>query len=535
MKNIGKSVLVINAIIVLLLIASINADTGGGKLKLGYLYTDEVGNLEVNQETFNTYEGAVFSLLDMVYLFDGGLSINADMQNITLNNRNLTASISKPGLFSISAHNNQYRRNYEFNGGNFTRRRTTSFNGTFKPFSYAQLFAGFGVTAKKGVSNDLIAETYDTVNVDYSHTTFNFGANMLYKKNSLFWEYRHLDFSNNVESELYNTGRTADAFRLSGSTLIPKYDWILVSGGYHYRLDKIESNSTELKTNLGWGAAKLYIPQRYIINYRISYARTNHSATLRETDNVINTISIGKSWAGKFGLRIGYENRVADDLTDRTESNGLLLNGWLKIKKQLLVRVFTSTRENNVVNGTTLIGEESIARHKITAIYTPSSRVSLRVQWNGQFASHDPDTQIRDTLTDTEVGSKVDYNTLTASLKLSAPDYGKIIVSHTYYRGQFENNSADLSYEFSDHLFRASIYPNSYKNLSVFASGKYYRSRRNRDVEKTSISINAEYVLKDTYTIGAQYEAYNFDNFLVFKEYYTTNIVHFYVIKNFEI
>ncbi len=534
MKRIIKIVLSLIAVPILLSLTPIQAD-GGGNLQLGYLYTDEVGNLAVNHDTFNTYDGFNLSLNDFAYRFNNGISLGADLNSITLNNRNLTTTISKPGRFSLTAHHDKYRRTYDFNGQNDTRRRTTSFGGTFQPCPHTQLYAGYAQTARKGTTNDLVSETIDAAEVDYTHNSFFFGSNMLFKKHSLSWEYRHYSFSDNIETTLYNTDRSADAFRVSASTTVPKYDWVLLSGGYNYRKDKLDVGNDELKTNLGWGAAKLYFPGQYILNYRLSYVRTDHISSQLETDNAVNTISIGKSWTGRFGLRIGYENRIADDLTDRTESNGFLFNAWFKIQKQLLVRVFTSARANNVVRGTTLLGEESVARHKVSAIYTPSSRFSLRVQWNGQIASHDPDTQIRDTLTNNDVGSRVDYNTLTATLKVAFPEYGKVVVSHTYYLGQYENNSADLSYEFSDHLFRASLYPNSYKNLLVFGSGTYYRSRRNRDVEKISLSFGAEYLFKETYTIGAQYDVHNFDNFQVYDEYYTGNFVHIYVSRKFEI
>ena len=37
---------------------------GTGKVKLGYTFVDEEGNLGVNQETYNQYEGTAVSLMD---------------------------------------------------------------------------------------------------------------------------------------------------------------------------------------------------------------------------------------------------------------------------------------------------------------------------------------------------------------------------------------------------------------------------------------------------------------------------------------
>ena len=82
--------------ILLVITGTALAGEGFGRVKLGYVGTDEEGNLGVNQQTFNTYEGFAVSLEDFRYTDDHGFGFAADLKNLSLNNRSLYLSSYKP-------------------------------------------------------------------------------------------------------------------------------------------------------------------------------------------------------------------------------------------------------------------------------------------------------------------------------------------------------------------------------------------------------------------------------------------------------
>jgi len=494
---------------------------GSGRAKIGYVILDETGNLGVNQETYNLYEGAAFSLEDFRYLTPNGLNFTADLKNITLNNRNLTATASKPGLFSLTAYNNQYRRTYDFDGRYFTRRQSTGANASFAPNAHFKLFGGFSQSAKHGDDYSLLSPVNDTIiaAVDYTQTEFSAGAESYFTQGSGRVEYRHFSFTDNAGS----ISRNADQLSLAASAPVPRYDWITLAGGYNYRQDKLDGSAAELTTHQGWGATKVYLPYRLIFDYRILFARTRQTSNGTETDNAVNTATISHTWPKYGGLRIGYENRISDDLVDRAVSNGFLASGWFRYNDHFSARARTSTRSKNIKTGATLLGDEDYTRYQISGTYRQEKWGDLTLGYQGRQRTND------------NIGTRVDYKAATAALNLTREDYGTLSVTYSYYLGKFENRTPALAdhFEFSDHVVTGFISPREYKNIQLELGGTYYRSRRRVDLEKFGVTIAAAYHFPQAYSLEVRYQAVNYDDFLVSNQYYTGNIVTINIIKGF--
>ncbi len=494
------------------------AGDGGGRVKAGYIYIDEEGNRAVNQETYNSYEGIGLSFEDWRYRLNNGVTLKADLHNVTLNNRNLRASASKPGLFNISLRNSQYRRSYDFDGGRFTRRRTTGGQVSMQPHRNAKLFGGFTQTDKHGVSSMSTTTVSDSVfsSTDYSHSSYNLGGLVTFPYGSARIEYRRYDFDDKVKD---SGDRKANSIRVDASTLVPGANWINLSGGYHHRVDELDATELELKTNQGWGGVKLYLPRGHLLDYRILFARTQHSGDDSETDNVINTIAVGKSIGRIAGVRIGYENRISDDLVDRTVSHGFLFRGWCNYQQRLFLKVSLATRKKEVKTGATLLGDENFTRHRLTARYRDDRWGDFTAQWQGRIRENQ------------DLRSKVDYNTISLDGNLTRSEYGRLSLRYSYYVGKYENASDEIDYQFSDHLVAATLYPKAYRDVTVHVGGTYYRSRRGRDAEKFSLNFGAVYRFLDDHELEIKYQVFNFDDFLTRGSYYTANIVEISVTK----
>ncbi|MEW6051049.1 MAG: hypothetical protein AB1644_08330 [Candidatus Zixiibacteriota bacterium] len=497
-----------------------SAGQGSGNVTLGYTFFDEEGSLAVNQETYNTYEGFGLSLNQWRYAFDNGMNLSAHLNNITLNNRRLRAMLSKPGLFSIAVQNNQYRRVYDFDGNRFTRRRTTGAQATFQPHKAVKLFGGFGLTEKFGNNFAVNAPIADTVvsQTDYSHSSFNVGAQGSIRQGYLRAEYRHFAFDDKTTA---NSDRNADNFVLTASANLPRYDWVIVSAGYIYRVDKVDASTVELKTNQGWGGFKLYLPKQVVADYRLLYAVSDHVEPKLTTDNTVHTVSLGKNWPRYGGLRVGYEYRLSDNFTSKTSSNGFLANGWLRPTDRLNFNAQVAARSKTVKEGATLLGDEDITRHLVKAAYRDTLWGSISAQWQGRARSND------------DINTKVDYNTLTTSLTLQRKEYGALTFIYSYYTGTFENRSDNVDYEFGDHVISGTVYPRGYRNFTGDFGATYYRSKKDNDVEKFNLNFGLTYSFMNDHHLVVRYNVFNYDDYLLRDAYYTANIVEVNLIKDF--
>jgi len=510
--------------LLLLLVAFVSAETavassGSGDIKVGYIFTDEEENLAVNQETYNVYEGFGLSLEDFQYRTNSGVQFRADMNNITLNNRQLFFETARPGLFRLSVRNNQYRRVYSFDGTDFTRRRATSINGSVMPTKNFRLFGGYNLTDKHGETRNMLEPTADSLSfaTDYRHKSYNAGGQAFCPYGNLRMEYRRFDYTDELDDA---NNREASSFDISGFSRVPNHDWITLSSGYYYRQDKMDATTVELVTNQGWGATKITFLKNHTFDYRLLFARTRHEANRVETDNVINTFTITRTWPRLAGVRIGYENRIADDLVDRTVANGFYLNGWYKCKRGLRFKGRIAFRDKEVETGSTLVGDESYLRHLFWVTYDHARWGDITVRWDGRIRKLD------------DINSRIDYNTLSAALNFSDSRYGRATVSFSYYLGQYENRSDDVTFEFSDHAIIGAVYPVEWRGIGLSAGGTYLRSRRDQDIEKFSLRFGAGYTHSKDYRLEVIYNVYNFDDYLLSRQYYTANIVEVNLIKS---
>jgi hypothetical protein len=496
----------------------------GGKVRLGYVITDEDGNLSVNDETFNLYQGPTVSLEDFRYIMSNGLNLSANLMNISLNNRLMNASLFKPGCFGISLHNQQYRRIYSFEGDKFTRRRTTGGELYVYPIRQVKVYGGFDQTNRFGSEAYVIPPFGEQLlsSTDYSHTSFNVGAQATLSQGYVNAEFRRYDF---VDDAMAGSDREGQSVRVTAFAPLPWYKRLALSAGYQYRQDRHDDPYVFLKSNTGWGGARLYLPWDYVAEYRFMAARTDETNRPVAIDNYLNTASISRNWPKYGGLRVGYENRITDDIYNRTSTDRYLFDAWFRYIENLMVRGRLALSNRAVTDGATLVGDEDFTRYQLSARYNIREWGDVGLSWLGRVK------------TDDDIDARADYNAVTAEVNLSREAYGRISFMYSYYQGNYENRTEAIpdDYEFYDHVFTGSVYPVEYYHVQVWGGATYYRSKRDNNTEKIGGYVGARYSFPRGYQLEAKYTVYNFDNFLVTDEYYTGNIINVYLIKSFVI
>jgi hypothetical protein len=495
------------------------ADAGTGKVGIGYLIMDEDGSRAVNSETYNVYEGFGLSLNDWRYNWDNGTSLKANLNNVTLNNRDMRLWVAKPGRFSIGITNNQYRRVYNDSATHFTRRRSTNIQASYQTSRYLKVFGGYGRTDKHGADFFVLPAINDTVSrsTDYAYKMYNIGTQVGDRYGLFRAEYRRFDFADNTG---IGSNRIADQVNLYTSSTVPRVKWLYLAGGLNIRKDKVELTDTELKSNQWWGGGKAYLSPTLLLDYRLVYAITKRNSPARTIDNVHNVISLGKTWSHWGGVRVGYENRVSDDFVNRTSSDGVLANAWLRPNPHWYFKAAVSTRKADVTDGVTLLGDESRTNHAISARYSHERWGDLAGRWESHIRKND------------DINSRTDYNVLSSELNLNKTGVGRLNATYSYYVGKYENRSDTTSYEFADHVITGHVYPVAWRKVTVDFGGTWYRSQRDQDMEKLSGDVGVAYQFAPTLQIEGRYRVFNFDNFLTTAEYYTVNIVEFRLIKD---
>ncbi len=493
------------------------AENGSGMIKIGYTFIDEEGNRAVNHSTFNQYEGFDFSLEKFRYFLKNGIRFDADLKRVTLNNRNLYFGAEKSGLFGVRVNNNQYRRVYDFDGNDFIRRHTTTGDIWLYPYRYVKIFGSGSFIGRSGS----VLEYFDVVDggmptaVDYEQKRANTGFQINYRGRMLRAEYGGINY---VNHEDYYLDQSRRWFKIRGFGAVPRYDWILIHGGFLNYRTWYKQTDFEIKSNKGWGGTTLNLPMNFSVSYNFIFERTASDSDKVGTDNIAHTFYASHLWPGYAGATIGYQNDISDDFDNVIKANSYYFSGWIKPKSYLDFRAEYGFRAEKVDEGSRLLGDEDRNRFKISGKYRHDRYGSIRIRYEIRTRNND------------QLGSEVDFDRVAFDWVFLISEYADLTGGYSYSVGDYTN--MEQEFEFRDHLVYGDILSHEYYNVQAGAGLVYYRSKRDTDVESIALHFSGRYKLPDSYYFEVKYNVNNFDNFLVNNEYYTANIVEINLTKD---
>nr|MBN2277370.1 hypothetical protein [candidate division Zixibacteria bacterium] len=492
------------------------AGSGVGQVKIGYTIMDEEGNLSVNQSTFNCYEGFDLSLEKFRYGFDNGMRLSADLQRLTLNNRNLNFGLEKSGLFGVRMFNNQYRRIYDFDGGSYVRRHRTGTSVWINPHRYIRLFSGGEWIGRNG----RVAELFDAAgaappeDLDYDQHAYNFGLRVNYYGRMVQAEYKTGSYTDNNDA---TRDQKLSRVNLVGIVPVPRYEWAVLSGGFRHFETKYKTTDFAISSNNVWGGIRLKLPENFDVNYYVVFDRSLSDSDYVATDNISNTFYVTHTWPGMAGLTAGYQHDINDDFEDEVQANSMYSSGWLMPLPVLEFRGEYGYRSETVEDGSRLLGDADRNRFKISGRYSLPETGSLTLKFENKIRKND------------QLGSKVDFSRVTVDNVLTALEYADLTCGYSFSKGKYRNE--EQVFEFRDHLVHGDITFEEYHGLTTGFGAVYYRSHRDLDVEHFTLRFSGSYRIKKDYLLAVVYNVDNFDDFLVRDQYYTANIVEISLTK----
>ncbi len=515
--------------IILMPMMTVAMAAGNGDIKLGYIVLDETGNLSGNRTTFNDYEGASLSLENFRYDFKNGMLLRANLRNMTMNNRNLTADIGKAGLFSLKLSHNQFRRIYDFHGGSTTRRHNEGASLSFHPVGYIELFGGGANMGRTGSTTDLFSPSPigDKVDVDYKQYFYNGGARVTYRGMMVAGEFRANQFRDNLD---VNRNQNRREGRVSASIPIPRYEWIILQGGFRNfetKYKKVEGFHTQdriyrasdftISSNRGWGAAAFALPKNFSLKYYVMLDRTSSDSDYTATDNLVHALYAGFTNLRYGGMTIGYQHDINDQYLEQTKANSFYGSGWFRPVPRAELRAEYGNRAEDVKEGVRLVGNEDLNRFRVSGKYRYTDIGNIAVKYESKVRKND------------DIGSKITLNRATIDCGVTLKKYATVTAGYSYGKGDYENSASN--FKFTDHLLYGDIISQEYYRLTAGAGATYYRSKRDLNVESFNIRCSAAFRFYDDMRLEAIYNVHNFDDFLVRDEYYTANIVEINLIK----
>jgi hypothetical protein len=484
-----------------------------GTIKAGYTATDLQGNLGVNQGTYNLYDGATLSLQNFSALMSNGLRINADLYNLTLDNRRLRFGVTKPGHGGVSFNHAAYRRVYDFDGNVESKRYLTDGRVWWQAHKAVRIFGDFGFNNLSGE----IAPIYNTAEnglfnlVDYSNSRFGFGVTYRQNRTTGTVEYRGSSFTDDLSGL---NDRTTRRMRGSFSAPLPKYENVIVNAGYQHFRVAIADRSDSLTAKTLWGGAKWFIPHGYSVRYSFLFDRARRTGDIVETDNLAHGLYAGKVWQGKAGLTAGYQRKYNDDILVKRTGSSWTVSGWARPWAFLTLDAGHGSDKMEVDEGQTLTGRRERNGGWGSAKLTHKTSW-LRLKMAGRSTEYE------------EIGTKADYTRYAVDTWIDLPKWGQLSGTYSYSDGKYENTSGQ--FEFNEHVVSGDLTSREYWRTRLGLGGTYFRSQKDTDIEAFSVRISGQYTHACGLGLEVVYSSHNYDNLgdlhPIYTEYYTDNVV----------
>ena len=90
----------------------------------------------------------------------------------------------------------------------------------------------------------------------------------------------------------------------------------------------------------------------------------------------------------------------------------------------------------------------------------------------------------------------------------------------------------DQIFDFDNHTLYGNLTLNEFRRITLSAGTVYSRSKKDVNIESINFDFGLSYALSNLYGLEVKYYVYNFDDFLVRDQYYTSNIAELNLIRN---
>lgn len=513
MKHIASS------LIILLAMVSLTAAQGGsGDLKIGYNYLDEDGNRSVSHASFNYYDGASVSVENFDYRFKNGLRFRTDLQNINLDNRNLSLGLEKTGTFGLDVNTNRYRRIYDFNGDSRTKRDLTAGNIWFNPSRYLRVYALGSFNSVSGSVSELYDPSMPTMSndIDYDRSKYGVGIRLKYQGRMFQAEYNTTSHEDNKDD---SKDQTRKRFKLFGHFPVPNFEWLTLSGALGTFETKYDQTGFKLQATIAKGSVMAELVKNLYVNYISYFTRAGSDNDLVKTDNLAHLVYVSYFPPKKFGLTAGYQYDVNDDYEDEVKASSYYLSGQLRPTDHIELDAVYGMRAEDVDEGSRLVGDEDRTRFKIQAKCRRPEKSSMKIGVEGRNRKN------------SDLGSEADFTRYFLQVSRNDLHYFGFSGGYSYSKGEYDNRGTEFDYE--SHQVNLDVTTREYMNFVGTFGIVYFRNKLDLDTESTNLLFSGLYNFDKSLRAEVTYRVFNFDDFLVLDQYYTENIVEINLIKSF--
>lgn len=502
--SIGTTVLML-----MLVAATPWAGTLKGSVRVGGVFLDETGDPSTTQESYDLEEGFALSRLHLVQTFDPGSSLMLDLRDINLRSRAGNLAFRVPGRFRLTAGYDQNRYVFDPGRGVTSERKDWRGGLQFTPAKWLSLAADLNHQQKEGDRLAYPAGTASALGQSYDHRFLSgqVTADVRAGRRGGGLSYRMTDFADELNPAADRQGRVVAARLYAPMPFWSKWNNYL-RGSYGTR--ELTDGGLEYTMSGFQYTAVIQPAEPWEFRYGLDLSRVEDSAADLQTDRVQNDFDL--TWHHKYGrVSAGYGHEMNDDDRSLTDYHTWRAGMTFRPHQALNTRLDWTGRVKRDMEELTLLKDVYALKFRGRVDYKPTARFTL----TGDYSRRERELP--------DIGVTMNGSVAGAVVRYEVPKWGALMADYSHGVDEYVDLMA--GFETESDVVSARVEVSRIRNLKVASGLTYLDIGRDLDIEKSLVFVEGSLKLGGRYHLGAKYNCFNYDDYILLDRYYTANVV----------
>jgi hypothetical protein len=491
----------------------LQAGTWNGTVKLGGVFLDEDGDKSTVQETYNIHEGFSLTQLRIAGTPNANSYLMIDLREINLDGRQANLLYRRPGKLKLTASLDQHRQVFDPDRNVSSDRRDWNLGAHLTPARWINLTGSMNYLTRVGDRLSYPDGTLSVLGGRYDNSLLSGRLSAEARKDGRVAavEYRASDFNDDRNAAADRTGQVVSARIATPGMLYGKCTHMLRAA---YGVSKLSSGDLDYTlANLQYTGVLSPI-ERLRFKYNFDAQRIDNESTGLTTDRFQNNID-ATVFHRRGDVSVGYGYETNDNDITLTSYNSWRAGTNFRYDDLVTARFQYAGRVKKDQEELTLLKDVEASRFRGDLEVKPVNGLAL----GAGIQARERD------FPDIHVNAK--GLVLSGHGRYSYAGWGGITGTYSYTDDKYKDLNGRFDAISSSVTGRVDL--ERIKNLRLSSAITFLNVGADLDIEKSILSFEGAYAVKDDIRLEAKYNAYNYDDFVLLDRYYTANVVWFNV------
>ena len=486
-----------------------------GRLRVGGIVLDEVGDRSAVQETYNIYDGFSLTQIRLQGTSARRSHFTLDLRDINLDSRKGDLVYLMPGAMKVTAHYDQHRQVFDPDRAVNSERKDWRVGLSLTPKRWLTLSGSYGAVTRDGDRLSFPTGTASVLGTQYDNAlrTGQFTVEGQKDRHGGAVTYRISDYTDDLNATADRKGQVVTARFYAPDPFFDKVQHFL-RGAYGIR--KLTTNELDYTLANVQYTGVVSPGQAWQFRYRFDANRIDNESTELKTDRFQNDVDA--TYFHRYGrLNGGYGYEINDDDRRLTSYHSWHAGADFRHGK-VQAKAHYSERIKKDQEELTLLKDVEASRIRGSLEIRPLDALVV----GGDVARRDREYP--------DIGVETNGDLVRGFGRYERQGWGSVGVDYSYTLDEYRDLVGN--FDTDSHIVTARAEITRVQNLRLGGGMAYLDIGKDLNIEKSSVFAEAAYTILRDYAIEVQYNVYNYDDYVLIDRYYTANVVRINLVYN---